>query len=197
MLVLAARKCATAYLASRLDEVAESHGQIVSGIDLGTRELQFAQFSDPRLTAGLATLAVRRAAVLARDVPHWRAIPARPIRRSLLAALLVFGVGGLLVFFLPRIAWTQWQRFSDPYGDHPPFSRVQIAVAPKGATVVFGSGVDIRATLDGPPVQGLELVLRGKTISMRKEILSAEILQASVKKSCRCSRNRRGNGGPA
>ena len=51
-------------------------------------------------------------------------------------------------------------RFLDVPGDHPPYSRLKIQVAPGRAEVLYGSQVEVRATTSGRPVDKLWLVAR-------------------------------------
>src|SRR5262249_6551988 len=65
----------------------------------------------------------------------------------------------LVVLGLPRLAWTQWLRFADPFGDHPPFSRVLFQVQPGDVQVIYGAGLEIRVATEGQSVERLDLVL--------------------------------------
>lgn len=111
----------------------------------------------------MAQLAIRRATNLARVVPHAAALSARPIRRSLVTLLAVVGTTSLLAGLMPNLSATEFRRFADPFGDNPPFSTVTFTVEPGDTRVTYGAGLDIHATIDGPPVDALELVLRPLT----------------------------------
>ncbi len=141
-------------LAQRLDQAGAAHGEIVAGVDLlhDTRV-----FVPP--AAGLASIAVERAANLARQVPGARVAPWRPVLAPALATGLAAGVVALVALALPRMADALWQRFSDPFGDHPPYSAVRFRVEPGDLSVVYGQGVEIRAIVAGAPVDRLDLVL--------------------------------------
>jgi len=147
-------------LARRLDDVAGSLGQILCGYELAPR-LQ----ADRRLvllsplSAGLARMAVARAAQLAGGVSTARAISARPAWRALAGVLALALAVGLLATAAPRMARTEWLRFSDPFGDHPPFSRLEFKVTPGDTRIVYGGALDIYATADGPAPERVELVL--------------------------------------
>jgi len=148
------RHASPAVLARRLDQIASARGEIVAGVDL----LEDSRSFDP-VANGLAAIAVERARALAREVPGPRVVPLRPV---LLPALLVgFLAGGmvLLALGLPRIAQALWLRFSDPFGDHPPYSAALLTVEPGDIKVIYGDGVEIRAQVAGAPVDRLELVL--------------------------------------
>ena len=141
-------------LARRLDQAGAARGEIIAGVDLLHDSRVFAPPA-----AGLASIAVERAANLARQVPGARVAPWRPVLRATLATGLAAGVVALLAVALPRMADTLWQRFSDPYGDHPPYSAVRFRVEPGDLSVVYGQGVEIRAIVEGAPVDRLDLVL--------------------------------------
>ena len=148
------RQAGAANLARRLDQVAAARGEIVAGGDLLQDSRAFGPLGD-----GLAGLAVERAAALARGVPGRRVAPVRPLLMPALAAGLLAGAAVLAALGLPRMAQTLWLRFSDPFGDHPPYSAVVFQVEPGNITVIYGQGVEIRATAEGAPVDRLELVL--------------------------------------
>jgi hypothetical protein len=150
----ALRRTSPPALGRRLDEVGSTGGQILSGIDLWLEQRPM-----PALTHGLSQLAVARAAVLARGVSGQAAIPARPVYWSsgaLLAGLALCVAAALLA---PRLAWTQVRRLLDPFGDHPPFSRIEFDVQPGDARAVYGSGLDVRVQARGGPVDRVELVM--------------------------------------
>jgi len=116
---------------------------------------------DPLLTAGLAQVAVDRAAILARQFPLSRVAPLRPLRRPL-AALAGVALGiALLVVCLPGLAYTQWSRFLDPWADVPPFSQTWFEITPGNTEVLYGDALDIYASVYGEAVDQLELVLEG------------------------------------
>lgn len=68
---------------------------------------------------------------------------------------LIFAGNDLLHAVIPR--------FLDPHGDHPPYSRLKITVAPGPTNVLYGGQVEIRARTSGPPVDKLWLVARTGT----------------------------------
>ena len=94
-----------------------------------------------------------------------RAWPAmRPTLKLAGATALASLLGWLcLVVFAGGVLSAVAPRFLDPRGDHPPFSRVNFEVAPGGAEVLFGGGVDVKARTTGPPVDKLWLVTRSGT----------------------------------
>ncbi|MEX1098737.1 MAG: hypothetical protein WED34_22000 [Planctomycetales bacterium] len=157
-------------LAGRLDALAQTNGQIRSAAELalgsdGSRAASFATSRAarpaprPQLTSGLAALAVRRGALLAGGVSGGRVAPLGPLG---IAAAAVAGGAALcavLALFLPRLAETQWRRFLDPFGDHPPYSAVTFEISPGYARVVYGEGFEVRVTADKPLSSDVELVL--------------------------------------
>jgi hypothetical protein len=142
-------------LAQRLDHAAQASGEIVAGVDLALEPP-----SGPALTAGLADLAVARAGQLAADLPSSRAVPLRPVYWSFGGLAMLAAVVGLAAVSMPRLAWAEWLRFADPFGDHPLFSRVLFTVQPGDARVVYGAGLDIHVATEGVPVERLDLVLQ-------------------------------------
>ncbi|MGQ9651244.1 MAG: hypothetical protein ACUVXJ_14135, partial [Phycisphaerae bacterium] len=142
-------------LARKMDAVAGTGGQILSGVDLLLD-------SRPRkgLTRGLAEIAVDRAARLAGRVSPTSVVPARPAGWAFGVLGSTLLATGVLELAFPGLIPTQWARFSDPFEDHPPYSRVRFSVDPGSATVVYGDPLEIHVRTRGPVVERLELVLR-------------------------------------
>jgi hypothetical protein len=147
-------------LAERLDAVSGSGGQILSGVDLAAGSEAVFHSRHPELSAGLARLAVERAVQIAASISTRAAAPPIAIRRSLATLGLVALAMVLFVGLLPRLAATEWRRFADPFGDHPPFAAVSFTVEPGDTKVIYGSGLEVHVTTGGPPVDGVELVLQ-------------------------------------
>ena len=154
-LTWARRRGTPQFLAQELDRVAGSGGQIRSGVDLA-----LAPAPASTLSVGLADLAVRHAETLSASIPGSRAVPARPLWWSLGGLSLLTAGVAVLVLVMPRLAYTQWLRFSDPYGDHPPYSRVAYHVEPGDVQVIYGQGLDIRVTTEGAAVERVDLVVQ-------------------------------------
>jgi hypothetical protein len=153
--LLALRQRALCPLARRLDVVAGTGGQILGGVDLIIEPPR-----TPSLTVGLAELAIKRAAQLVDGIDSKEAIPLAPVRRSG-TTLCALGAGLLLAaLVMPRLALAQWLRFIDPFGDHPPYSRVEYVVEPGDTTVVYGRELEVRVQTKGAPVDRLDLALR-------------------------------------
>lgn len=154
------RRSVPAFLARRLDEAAGTGGQVLSGLDmLQPVSLPAGAAGYATLSAGLAELTVRRAAEIAAVVPRSRAVPARPVRRPAASLACLLALTAVIVLTMPRLASTQWLRFTDPFGDHPPYAAITFEVEPPGARVLYGDGLEISALVVGPAVDGVELVL--------------------------------------
>src|SRR4051794_6899009 len=133
-------------LAKRLDAVANSRGQILAGVDLAVQ--QHAVGGGGAISAGLAAIAIDRAGALAQTVAAAKAAPARDLRWPIAGAGAILAAVGLVALVAPQLAGTQWARFTDPFGDHPPYSRVKLSVEPGDVRIVYGQGFDIRVTAD-------------------------------------------------
>lgn len=147
------------FIASRLDNVAATQGQICSGLELSLMNKSNSYSSNPGLTRELAEIAVSRAADLAINADHAQAVPTDPLKRSLLTFGCLLAIPVLFALCLPQLAATEWNRFANPTGDHPPFSHINFQVEPEGAQVIFGEGLDIHVNILGAPAEDLELVL--------------------------------------
>lgn len=154
----AIRRAQDALLARQLDETGETGGEIVSGFEL--QAASGSATAEIGLTHALAELAVVKAARRASQIPPALVAPSRPVRRAATSfAALSLGLV-LIAMFAPRLAGTEWLRFADPFGDHPPFSQTELRVEPGDAKVRYGDGLEVFVTTSGPPVDELELVLR-------------------------------------
>ncbi len=141
-------------LARRLDAHLAAAGQIVTGVDLmddGTVRMG--------LGAGLAEMAVRRASDRAAQVTSREIVSNRPamVSASMLTAVCVIAIA--IAIMLPGLAKTEFLRFADPYGDHPPYSRLVLHVEPGNASVIYGDGLDVTVRTEGMPAERVELVL--------------------------------------
>lgn len=145
-------------LAMRLDQASSSGGQILSAVDMLAAQQQPFATHAPELSAGLARLAIARGADLASRVAQASVAPAGAVFKAAVVLASIAAGGLAFATFLPRLAATEWRRFSDPFGDHAPFSTFAFTVEPGDATVVYGAGLEIRASVSGPPVEGIELV---------------------------------------
>ncbi len=154
------RAACDAAVARQLDRAGEVGGRILTGWELAQEGWSQRCGQTPRaLTLSLANIAVADAALAAGQVPLGKVAPVRPLGRSLGAIALLWAAVAVLAICLPGLVETQWNRFARPFADVPPFSRIEFTVTPGNAPVVYGSELEIRATVIGPPVEQLELVL--------------------------------------
>ncbi len=145
-------------LASDMDQLVQSGGEIRGGLDLCSDDRGLSRES-PDLSWQLAAVAVRRAAWLTESLSPKAVSPPTPLIRAVATASLVFilvCIGGVIG---SRLAVTQLSRFFDPWGDHPAWSRYEFVVEPEGATLRYGEYLDIQAHVSGPDVDQLELYL--------------------------------------
>jgi hypothetical protein len=156
LVLMSAKAGASPRVAHRLDETAGSGGAVLTGWELDQTEVNHPAAD---VTAGLARLAVDRAAEVAGRVPPAAAVPAKPFGRSAASLVLVMAALGVVALCLPGLARTQWFRFTDLYGDVPPFSPVRFQVSPGDVEVLYGSPVEVRTTVTGAVVEQVELVL--------------------------------------
>src|SRR5262245_37084608 len=145
-------------LAQRLDALAGTGGQILSGVDLA---MGGPRAGSAQVTRGMTQIAVDRAVSLAKSVQPSDVLPRAQIRRAHVTLLCLAATIGIVAVIAPRLVGTQWLRFVDPYGDHPPYSSITVKVEPGDVKVVYGSGVDIVASPEGGAVERVELVIRG------------------------------------
>src|SRR5262249_32780063 len=117
----------------------------------------------PDLTAGLASLAVARAGDLAGRIPSGRIVSAKPLGRAGFALGGVMILAAAVYWLMPKLAATGWNRFSHPFADHPPYASIAFDVEPGDTSVVYGSGVEIRAAVTGPAVDRIELVMHSQS----------------------------------
>lgn len=141
-------------LARRLDAVGNTGGQIRSAADLLHEDRHRSA-----LTGGLAHMAVERAALLARQVAAERAVPVQPVLIALVSVVAVGLLIGGTALVSPSLVRTEFLRFRDPFGDHPPYSRISFAVEPGNTDVVYGAGQEIKVIARGGTIDRLDLVL--------------------------------------
>lgn len=142
------------FFARRLDLANGSGGEILSGLDLSAKSLPAG------MSAALAQVAVERADRLAEGTSLESALPAKPLVRPWIGVGIATACLLVMAMLVPRLIWTQLVRFADPFGDHPPYSRLSFEVAPGDGDFIYGHGVDIRATVAGEPVEQLSLVMQ-------------------------------------
>ena len=153
------RAARDAAVARRLDGAGGTAGRILTGWELEQGRYGVRGETPAPLSAGLAALAVEDAAAAAGRVLLGKAASLRPLSRSLAALTLLWAGLAVVAVVAPGLARTQWNRFLRPFEDVPPFSLTEFELAPGDVTVVYGSELEIRATVRGTPVEHLELIL--------------------------------------
>ena len=93
------------------------------------------------------------------------------LRRGVQAAAITAGIGlGAWLLFL-ALGTEVWRavlpRFTDPRGDHPPYSKLKFEVVPGKTNVLYAGQVEIRAKTTGLPVDKLWLVSRSGSNTTR------------------------------
>ena len=155
--VLVLRRSGRDRLAAHLDQVGGTGGEIKSGLDLAD-SLNSNQQNNP-LAAGLASLAISKAADRADSIDRKTAVSLAPLKTVAVALAAVGLLVGLATFAMPKLVQTQWSRFVNPMEDTPPFSVIEFDVSPGDIEVRYGDPVDIVAQLSDAPLDDLELVL--------------------------------------
>jgi hypothetical protein len=161
---------AATVIARRLDQVSNSNGQILTGVDLLHQYGSPAAAGATDLSRGLAHIAIERASRLAAQVRAAHAIPAKPIAwaTGTVGALAVFI--GVVAIASPRLVASQWLRFTDPFGDHPPYSSIALRVTPGDTKVLYGASLDVHATPVGGSVDRVELVFKPASASAEESV---------------------------
>ncbi len=146
-------------VARRLDRACGSGGVILTGVELEDTFCRARTEESSELTAGLATMAVSHAAEVAGRVSPAKAVPLKPLRRSLTTFTLMMSFVGVAAICLPGLVQTQWSRFFRPFNDVPPYSPTKFEVTPGNVEVIYGKELEIRAKTVGPSVDQAELVI--------------------------------------
>lgn len=162
--VVVARFCSSARrmtgipaMARFMDHVLDAQGEIAAGVDLMTSPSRGSQ-----TTITLAHLAIVRAQTLSAKQLPAAAVERRTVVRALSALGIPFAVFVLVSLFIPGLTHTTWLRFSDPFGDHPPYSRTLLSVSSGQTRVMYGGQLDVTATATGVPVDRVDLIVRWK-----------------------------------
>lgn len=154
VIVLIRRDRRALALAHHIDRAGNYDGIVVAGADLF-----FDRSNRLPLSRGFADLAVAHASSLAQRVPGAKVVPAQPAMRAamILAGVVLFVA--IAAWIVPRVVAVEFARFFDPFGDHPPYSRVVFTVDPGDVSVVYGAGFHVRVLASGAPVETMELAL--------------------------------------
>lgn len=162
------RKSSRQWLASELDKVGNTGGEIASGLDLsnsmtGGKSRILADGVDASMEAGLASMAISRAGECASHIDRSLVIPARPIKIVAIILAVVAVSFAAIGLSTPKLVRTQWSRFVNPTEDVPPFSLIEFEITPGNIDLKYGDGVDIVANLNSTPIDELQLVIKSQT----------------------------------
>lgn len=150
-------------IARRMDEVGQTGGQILSGLELATDSQQVQSDSPEPATAplarGIASVAVDQATARAAAVPKTMAAPWSQSRRSGVTFVAVATVTALFALIAPRALGTSWKRLSAPSVDTPPYSPLAFDVSPGHTSLTYGQALEVTAVITGGAVEKASLVL--------------------------------------
>jgi hypothetical protein len=143
---------------------------------LGSRLTNAVQLADQTCHSDVGEFLRREAVTLGqRSASEVRTAPL--MRRGVLiamASIMVIAVAWLAFVQLgDDVLRVVLPRFTDPRGDHPPFSRLQFEVTPARSEVLYGNQLEVRATVRGRPVDKLWVVARGTTNETRSTMFLA------------------------
>jgi hypothetical protein len=151
-------------LAAVADGAVNAGGEFLTGLDLaGPTYTSRAIAGNPSLTEGLRHMAVQRAADKLNLVSAQKVVPARPLATSALTLIGLLAAVGILCLAMPKLAQTQWHRFTVPTDEAPPFSLIEFNVQPGDVELVYGEGFDVVVSTNLPTADALQLVLRSET----------------------------------
>ncbi len=149
------QECQPMILGKRLEARTGARGEVASGIDLLENPVR----ATSETAAGMADLAIDRASKLLLNISNRTAAPSRDLRRAVAILFAVVGLSLAASTFAPRLISTQAARFFDPFGDHPPYSSLLLAVTPADANVPYGSAFDVQVGTN-ESTDRVELVLQ-------------------------------------
>jgi len=147
-------------IASKLDMVANTGGQITSGLQLA--KLATGANNATPIQQGLAELAVVDAANITGDIKQNDAVSSKPLIR------VATVIGGLMLIALavtlavPKLLSTEISRFAAPNSDVPTFSMLEFDVTPGNTSVHYGQSVDIEVQLNSASIDEPQLLLFGE-----------------------------------
>lgn len=141
-------------LSRSVDEYCCTHGMVEGALNLATKN-----FSESKLSSGLAAMAVEHSVSTIQGASLSKVVSAKLLSR---ASWLCFAViSGAIVFclFAPRLAWTQGSRFLFPMVDIPRYSLLTIQLDPQSIEVVFGEDCSLAAIAQGESTESMQLVV--------------------------------------
>ena len=150
-----------AELIRSVDASQRASGQVMAGYDL-SRHPQTNKESN--WSSGLAALAGGQADQRCLSADPRRVLPSTETTYWWrIVGFAIMGLG-LIGMFMPHLAWTQASRILMPSETQLPYSPSRIDVRPGDTEVLFGDDLEISATVTGPPLESLELVIREDAI---------------------------------
>ena len=159
-----------AKLARRVDDVSGAGGRVLTGYELASDNEQH----DAPISQGLALMAAEQAEKVCLSVDEVQAVPSDNARYWWKVVGATSFVLAVLACIVPRMAWTQVQRILVPMESQIPYSPTSISVQPGDTEVLFGSDLELVATIDGPRVDDLMLVLENAKGNVERLPMLAE-----------------------
>ncbi|MCO8123254.1 hypothetical protein NHH03_16010 [Stieleria sp. TO1_6] len=147
----------------QIDEVSQANGKVMAGYDLLHRSADDATGAGENVnpfSQALSALAARQAEQVCQRVDAVEVVSAAPAKQWWVKAMIAIAAIALVALIVPRMAWTQAQRILIPMESQLPYSPTSLSVQPGDTEVLFGADLEVTATIDGPLVDDLELVLR-------------------------------------
>lgn len=143
-------------VARRMDKVAGTGGQILSGWDLLTDDRSESQ---PPLGKDIALVAIDQASRRASKVAARDAAPWRESRASVSVAAAVCLVTAVFAMFASHAFATSWKRLAMPSVDTPPYSPLVFEVSPGNVQITYGKPLEVTALITGGAIEDATLVL--------------------------------------
>jgi hypothetical protein len=142
-------------VARRVDRLLGANGSVRAGVELALQTPE-----DDALSRGMAALAVDRAAREMTSVSPAKVAPVVTALRAWTGTGVIAIATIALAVMAPRFVRSEWLRWTDPFGDHPPYSRLVFHVDPEEVRVVYGTAADIRVRVEGGTAEKLDLMLQ-------------------------------------
>lgn len=160
-------------LAGMLDESSGSGGEIRTGIDL----TQVARAKgEPTLTNQLAEIAVDKAYRLSHKIESTNVARPESVVTSWLSLCGLLSIAAVVAALVPRMAVAEAKRFFDPFGDHAPYSVYTFDLQLEKTEVLYGDDLEVNATVEGPAIEQLQLVLMPPADARKAAIADTEPL---------------------
>ncbi len=139
-------------IAQGVDQLLAGRGHVRAGVDLAINTLP-----DAGLSQGLAALAIQSASEQVKLILPYQIAPVKPAMRAWFVCLVLGAMALTIALTMPNFADSTWKRFTDPFGDHPPYSHWIFHVEPGDTTVFFGAPLEVHVKLEGGIADKVEL----------------------------------------